>query len=210
MSEVRALIQQLVDAGLEPIEAAEIVTRAAIAGAKESVRSAGAIRQERYRRNKASQTVTSDAEVTPPKESSPTPPKEKQPPTKENTPLRGVQKKASRLPETWVLPDEWRADALAAGLPEPLADLEAAKMLDWSRSSRNGAKLDWRAVWRNWCREAAARLPRARGSPQQQAPSMSQILEVIRDQASADEPEHPEDRSSLRAAIPHLRAVGAG
>lgn len=61
MSEVRALIEQLVAAGLDPIDAAEIITRAAIVGAQAEPRSSGAVRQERYRRNKASQTVTSDA-----------------------------------------------------------------------------------------------------------------------------------------------------
>lgn len=67
-------------------------------------------------------------------------------------------------------------------------------------------------IRRNWITVEPEWLakPHSRAGPSQQAPSMSQILEVIRDQASADEPEHPEDRSSLRAAIPHLRAVGAG
>lgn len=85
MSEVRALIEQLVAAGVDPIEAAEVVARAAIHGAATAPhRSAAAIRQERYRRNKASQTATSDAcddsdATLSPKEKSPTPPKETTP-----------------------------------------------------------------------------------------------------------------------------------
>ncbi|RVQ31255.1 DNA replication protein, partial [Sinorhizobium meliloti] len=53
MSEIRALIEQLIAAGVDPIEAAEVVARAAIHGAANAPkqRSAGAIRQERYRRN---------------------------------------------------------------------------------------------------------------------------------------------------------------
>lgn len=52
MSEVRALIEQLVDAGVDPITAAEVITRAAIAGAKDVAqpeKSKGAQRQARYR-----------------------------------------------------------------------------------------------------------------------------------------------------------------
>lgn len=169
MSEVRALIEELVSHGLDPVDAAEIVTRAAITGAKEATRSAGAKRQQRYRdRNKASLTVTGDAgddvSALPSKEG-PQTPKETQPSpsTHKENPLRG-QKKASRLPADWVLPDEWRQDALDAGLRPDRIDLEADKLRDWSRSSKNGAKLDWRATWRNWCREAASR-GQPRGSP---------------------------------------------
>lgn len=52
MSEIRALIEQLVSAGVDPIEAAEVVSRAVIHGASNAPkqRSAGAVRQERYRR----------------------------------------------------------------------------------------------------------------------------------------------------------------
>lgn len=53
MSEVRDLIQQLVDSGVDPIDAAEVITRAVILGAASApkAKSAGAVRQERYRRN---------------------------------------------------------------------------------------------------------------------------------------------------------------
>ncbi|RVM01651.1 DNA replication protein, partial [Sinorhizobium meliloti] len=81
MSEIRALIEQLIAAGVDPIEAAEVVARAAIHGAANAPkqRSAGAIRQERYRRNKASQVTESDGcdagdEPSSPEGSSPTPP----------------------------------------------------------------------------------------------------------------------------------------
>jgi hypothetical protein len=74
--------------------------------------------------------------------------------------------RAARLPENWTLPVEWRADALAAKLPEHLIDLEASKMRDWSQSAPKGAKTNWRPAWRNWCREAAARAgQQARAGP---------------------------------------------
>ncbi|TWB61674.1 hypothetical protein FBZ98_1011019 [Rhizobium sp. ERR 922] len=62
MSEIRELIEKLVAAGVDPVEAAEVVSRAAIHGAASApkARSAGAIRQERYRRNKASHVTESN------------------------------------------------------------------------------------------------------------------------------------------------------
>lgn len=81
MSEIRDLINQLISAGVDPAEAAEVVARAAIAGASNApkTRSAGAIRQERYRRNKASQVTECDSgdDLSSPEGSSPTPPSPK-------------------------------------------------------------------------------------------------------------------------------------
>lgn len=105
--------------------------------------------------------------VSPKKETSPTPPKEKTTPS--TTEPNGSSKtRASRLPADWVLPFDWRIDAIKAGLPDVRIDLEAEKMRDWSLSSPNGAKRDWRAAWRNWVKGAAERLPQARGSPGRQ------------------------------------------
>lgn len=85
---------------------------------------------------------------------------------KEEKPKPSVlSKKASRLSADWDLPVEWRDEAIAAGLPPERADLEGRKMLDWSLSSKNGARLDWRATWRNWFREAIDRLPKNRAPP---------------------------------------------
>jgi Asp-tRNA(Asn)/Glu-tRNA(Gln) amidotransferase C subunit len=73
-------------------------------------------------------------------------------------------RRATRLPETWTLPIEWREDARAAGIPDHLIDGLALDMRDWSLSSPNGAKRDWRATWRTWVRRKAgdlAKQPRA-------------------------------------------------
>lgn len=67
MSEVRVLIETLIDQGVDPVTAAEVVARAAIEGAMTvgPVTSKAAQRQKRYReRNKASQNVTNRNEVT--------------------------------------------------------------------------------------------------------------------------------------------------
>jgi uncharacterized protein YdaU (DUF1376 family) len=61
-----------------------------------------------------------------------------------------ARKRASRLPEDWVLPDEFMAFAKSKGLSEGQAHAEAEKMRDWSLSSQKGAKLDWLATWRSW------------------------------------------------------------
>lgn len=77
------------------------------------------------------------------------------------------QKRGTRLPDDWSLPDEWRQDALDAGLPAERIDLEAMKMRDWSRSATGTApiKREWRSAWRNWCRRAASEAQKARASP---------------------------------------------
>lgn len=52
MTDIRSLIEELVDLGVSPIDAADIVVRAAIAGALRAPRKApqsGAERQARYR-----------------------------------------------------------------------------------------------------------------------------------------------------------------
>lgn len=76
--------------------------------------------------------------------------------------------RARRLTADWVLPVEWEDDAREIGLPALRIAEEAVKMRDWSISAPNGAKLDWRAAWRNWCRTALSRsrpAPRGDGQP---------------------------------------------
>ena len=140
------------------------------------------------KRLKASELDVSDAIIPFPKES-PQTPKEtplSQPTTpKEKTP-KGVQKKAVRLPADWQMPPDWRQDAIDQGLPPQRIDREAAQMLDWSRSSPNGAKLDWRAAWRNWCRKAAERLTPNRGPPSRPIDDLINSMVSRMDEADAD------------------------
>ncbi|PWE57155.1 hypothetical protein DEM27_05805 [Metarhizobium album] len=60
------------------------------------------------------------------------------------------KKRAFRLSPDWQCPDEWIDEAVDAGMSRPRAISEAERMKNWSLSSKNGAKLDWRAAWRNW------------------------------------------------------------
>lgn len=63
---------------------------------------------------------------------------------------KSARKRASRLPDDWILPCEFLEYAVSRGMSEGQAHAEAEKMRDWSLSSPNGAKLDWAATWRNW------------------------------------------------------------
>lgn len=74
-------------------------------------------------------------------------------------------KRAHRLPEDWVLPDDWREAALRKGLSDSEASRQAERMLNWSRSAKNGAKLDWRRTWLNWIDDAPRANARAGPPP---------------------------------------------
>lgn len=71
-----------------------------------------------------------------------------------------LKKRGRRLPEDFC-PDV--ADACKAGLTADQAAREAEKFRDYwiSQPGHRGVKLDWPATWRNWCRHAAERRPRA-------------------------------------------------
>jgi hypothetical protein len=75
--------------------------------------------------------------------------------------------KGSRLPPDWTIPPDWIPDAEQIGLPAGAIPTEAAKFRDyWSaKSGKDATKTDWRATWRNWCRNATERLQRPTGKP---------------------------------------------
>jgi hypothetical protein len=171
---VSTAIRRMMEQGFtleQALSAAEIM-EAELAATAAPARTARQERNARYyaakaseRRLKPSEQDVSDGEgPSPKKEMSPAPLKEKTTPSQSETKVSS-KKRAARLPADWTLPMEWRQDAIDAGLPADRIELEANRMLDWSLSSPGGAKLDWRATWRNWARGAAERLPKARGSP---------------------------------------------
>lgn len=158
MSEVRALIQQLVDAGVDPIDAAEVIARAAILGAASApkAKSAGAIRQERYRRNKASQVTESDDCDEAIKEIPPTPPKENTPP---KPPKGGISPQAELL----TVLDVDRAKAVIEHrqrLRKPLTPRAAHLLAEkFGRTINPNAAADlmvekgWQSIEPDWCRD---------------------------------------------------------
>jgi uncharacterized protein YdaU (DUF1376 family) len=122
--------------------------------------------------------------------------------------LRSDEKaRAARLPEDWSLPDEWRSDAIEAGLLPERIDFEATRMRDWSRSAAGsaGAKRDWRAAWRNWCRRVASEHPAPRGSPK--VPSMADIAAEFSKRTGNEQQYDIEGIGGNGAALPRLSAV---
>lgn len=71
-----------------------------------------------------------------------------------------ARKRATRLPQDFVLPREWRQEAAAKRaehrLPPIDLDLEAEKFTNFwlSKSGGGGAKLDWHRTWVNWALNA--------------------------------------------------------
>ena len=68
--------------------------------------------------------------------------------------VEAVVQRASRLPQNWELPDEWRSDALlkiVSVRPWIDIDLEAEKFRNyWTAKSTDATKLDWFRTWKNW------------------------------------------------------------
>lgn len=62
--------------------------------------------------------------------------------------------RATRLPNDWKLPDDYRKAALEKGLSESEIEKQAERMLNWSLSAKNGVKLDWYRTWLNWIADA--------------------------------------------------------
>lgn len=210
MSLSAAVIRELMCAGLEGealLSACERIEDSA--PAKAAPTTARQARNKRYYDRKASekrlkaseQDVSDGGAVIADKEIPPHPPKKLIPPTKENPPKGGQKKKGSRLTEDWVLPDDWQRDAIVAGLPRNLIEREAEKMRDWSLSSPTGAKLNWRATWRNWLKGAVDKLPSNRGSPNKPL-SASQLAKQLSEGTPDDSRQQNETQDYLRIASP--------
>ena len=80
------------------------------------------------------------------------------------------QERATRLPDDWVLPDDWRAFVF-----EQDANLNADEIASvfrdyWvAKPGAAGRKLDWEATWRNWVRRSPAAKTAQRPSVGQRA-----------------------------------------
>jgi hypothetical protein len=201
---IAVAIKHMMAAGMTP--EAIVAAVAEMEASLPKARTAGAIRQERYRRNKASLVTDVTVSDTPsfplvPPALSPEPPFSPpyNPPT--NPSLRSVERVAaprtakadgkgrgSRLAPDWQPSPDDRKAALAEGMPEAQVDREANKFRDYwtGRAGANGVKLDWSATWRNWVRRACEdrgwtpdAQPMARaGPPQPPAPNLPTDAEL--------------------------------
>jgi uncharacterized protein YdaU (DUF1376 family) len=72
------------------------------------------------------------------------------------------QRRASRLPADFKVPQEWKDKGAeirnADGLSPINLDSQANHFVDYwhAKAGKDGCKLDWEATWRNWCRTARA------------------------------------------------------
>lgn len=80
---------------------------------------------------------------------------EEYPPETHQRPTSGARKRASRIPDPFVLTAEMRAWA-AAEVPGLDVDAHTREFVDYwrSESGAKATKLDWLGTWRNWMRKA--------------------------------------------------------
>jgi hypothetical protein len=73
----------------------------------------------------------------------------------EDKPVIKFVKKATRLPEDFVVPDEWKSWAKVTR-PELNINFVADSFVDYwiSRADAGAAKTNWLATWRNWVRNS--------------------------------------------------------
>jgi uncharacterized protein YdaU (DUF1376 family) len=69
------------------------------------------------------------------------------------------KKKGSRLSLDWVLPSDWCEWALSEGLTIAQVRDQAERFRDYwtAKPGQSAVKLDWKATWRNWIRNAKQR-----------------------------------------------------
>ncbi len=69
--------------------------------------------------------------------------------------VRSSRSRATRLPEDWRLPDDWKAWAAEAhGVDSERAVRISLVFRDyWHSTTKNPARLNWFATWRNWIRK---------------------------------------------------------
>ena len=68
-----------------------------------------------------------------------------------------TKKRASRLPDDWILPMDWGDWAVVEfGLSESTVRFEADKFKDYwiGVGGQKGTKLNWKSTWRNWIRNS--------------------------------------------------------
>ncbi len=104
---------------------------------------------------------------------------------------KGVAKsRPTRLPENFVMPDEWGTWAIAEGLPPERVPVEFKKLCNWAANAAGakGAKSNWFKAWQNWIIEAIDKLPRNRGpTAVNGAPTLAQVFGMVSEKAAENE-----------------------
>jgi hypothetical protein len=164
MSDIGALVERLVAAGLSVGEAGEIIATAFAAGAASSGyrKSPGSVRQQRWReRNKASQSVTVETPSDDRGEASQSVSNRNEASQRNAAPL-SIEKKeevkkekkerarASQLPADWCLDEIDIEYAVSKGIPRSKVPLVGEAFSNHHRA-KGTVFADWRAAWRKWC-----------------------------------------------------------
>ena len=70
------------------------------------------------------------------------------------------RRRATRLPDDWTLPMEWRAWAISEGFSEAQAIEEGKNFADYwcAKGGEKARKTDWFRTWKRWVRTALQRL----------------------------------------------------
>jgi len=70
---------------------------------------------------------------------------------------RVARQRATRLPDDWALPEDWKTEALElrpTWTPDFVNEVAASFRDYWvAKAGQSAAKLDWLATWRNWVRK---------------------------------------------------------
>lgn len=159
MSDIGAMVAELIAAGCAPEVAAKVVASAFVAGAAsanvrghpvdKTAEKRRAYDRERKREKRNSTGLPPDSAECP------------------NTPLSffSNRKRGERLPTDWTPESADREFAKSLGWSDEQIDSEAANFRDYwiAKPGSGGCKLDWPATWRKWVRSSKVK-PAGTGS----------------------------------------------
>lgn len=151
MSDIGAMVAELISAGCAPEVAAQVVARAYVAGVSSSefrgspvdktAENRRAYDRERKRKERNSTGLPPDSAECP------------------NTPLSSSNLKKERKGRGSRIPPDWKPErdlAKQLGWSDAQIDTEAENFRDYwmGRAGSGGVKLDWPATWRKWVRSS--------------------------------------------------------
>lgn len=101
-------------------------------------------------------------------------------------PAAAPKPRATRLADDWRLPDDWRVEAKTER-PDVDVVLEAKKFADYwhAKAGKDACKLDWRATWRNWVRNARGGAVAMQTAPRPVAGNSPEVVDTPESRAKA-------------------------
>lgn len=167
VSDISAMVADLITAGCAPEVAAQVVARAFIAGVSSAdVRGQSADisaerrrEKDRLRKQEQRESLRKSADVCGNPQMSENASLSKKEKKEEIEPERGATVRpvrGHRLPDDWhPVPPDWAVAIELVGEPRSRSELEKFKDHWKQQPGSRGVKLDWSAAWRNWIRRSA-------------------------------------------------------